>query len=135
MKIVTTVLLLMAMMTSNAVMAEDDKQPVALKDHPDLAGYTATGEVRHCIDSSSTSAAKIFDDWTMMFRVHGKYYVSRLARKCRGLAFYHSYLRESFAGDICARESIYVIESNNISPVPCRLGEFHIYTKNKKPDE
>lgn len=135
MKIARTVLLLTAMLASGCATTGEKKQPVALKDHPGLTGYTATGETKRCINVSSISVTTIFDDWTMLFRVHGKYYVNRLPRKCSNLEFYHSYLHNSFAGDMCKREIIYVIESNNISPVPCYLGEFLVYTKNKKQDE
>ncbi len=134
MKIVMTVLLLTAMMASGCATAKDNKQPVALKDHPGLTGYAATGETKRCINSSSISVTTIFDDWTMLFRVHGKYYVNRLPRKCSNLEFYRSYLHKSFAGDMCKREIIHVIELGNISPVPCHLGEFQVYTKNKKQD-
>ena len=125
-----------AMLASGAVMAQDKEGPVALKDHPDLEGYTATGEVKRCIGSREMRGTNILDNWTMRFRAGGgKYYVSRLTKECRRLDFYQSYIRETHGGSLCAREFIYVLEGGSASPVPCQMGEFHEYTKDKKADK
>lgn len=114
----------------------DDVEPVALKDHPDLTEFSPTGKVKKCISSSSISATTMLDDWTMLFRLSvNKYYVNRLSKKCRGLEFYNSYMHQSFGGAMCKREFIYVNESGSVSPVPCSLGEFIEYRKDKKDEK
>lgn len=95
----------------------------------DAAARDAGGEDRlRCINLSSIDRTEVIDDQTIAFHLtRGRVYLNRLARACRNLARNRPFAYETSTGQLCAIDTITVIEDFGLGVNygdTCGLGDF-----------
>jgi hypothetical protein len=91
-----------------------------------------------CVSTSRIRQAKVIDDQTLMFHMHGgKYYRNTLQYKCPGLKRAKRFSYEIRTSRLCDVDTITVLESFGLGlsrGATCRLGEFFPITEVEAQD-
>lgn len=91
-----------------------------------------------CVATTRIRQAKVIDDQTLMFQMHGgKYYRNTLQYKCPGLKRAKRFSYEIRTSRLCDVDTITVLESFGLSlsrGATCRLGEFFPITEVEAQD-
>ena len=101
--------------------AESDERPPS-KAPP----VEAVGEPVNCINISRIRSTQVHDDYTIDFELPGNdIYRNTLPNRCPQLGFEERFAYEASVGQLCAVDSITVLQSGSVGRGPrCMLGKF-----------
>ena len=102
---------------------------------PSVADDVKSENSQKCISTRTLKSTRIVDDRNILFFRPGKtVYLNILPKACPGLSKYGLFTYGGMAGNVCARDTIRVIDNNNGSPGrACLLGYFHKMNKDDLP--
>lgn len=97
---------------------------------------TITGEAQSCIPLTSLSATTVHDDYTIDFKVGGKFYRNTLPYQCPSLGFERAFTYATSLTRLCNTDIIYVLRMAGSGRLDrgagCGLGHFVPITYDKK---
>ena len=113
-------LLAAAALTLAACTAEADRDPDIR-----APAVEVVGEAENCIQTSRIQNTVVHDDYTIDFHLAGRdVYRNTLPVRCPGLGFEERFAYESNTGQLCAIDTITVLQSGGVRGPACGLGDF-----------
>jgi hypothetical protein len=113
-----TVVLSLALVSGAFALARKDKSDET------LAKYEKTGETISCINTRTARDIDVLDDYSLLVRANGEYYLNEFGNRCSGLARERRYVHESTQNQMCRGDIIRVINSMGHPFGSCSLGDF-----------
>ena len=116
--VILTAVLSVALATGAAALARKDKSEEM------LAKYEKTGETVTCVNLRAARDISVVDDYSLLVRANGEYYLNEFSGRCSGLARERRYVHESTQNQMCRGDTIRVVDSIGLPAAACSLGEF-----------